>query len=76
MLEQAHDTKELSRVQRRLAARGKLVGKFVNGSVTVRSTGVESGSCFLDGVDKTSSLHTRLPGYRQVFPHIQGAHIE
>jgi hypothetical protein len=63
MLEQAHDTKELNRVQRRLVAGGKLVGNFVNHWVTVRSARVLSGSYFPGSVDETSSLHTSLPGY-------------
>ena len=69
MLEQAYDTKELNRVQRRLAAGGKLVGNFVSGLVTSRSAGVEPGSSSPDAVDKTNSLRIPSPGYRQVFPH-------
>ena len=66
-LEQAHDTKELSRVQRPLAARGKLVGKSVDGFVTGGSPGVGPGTDMLVAVDENSLSHTRSPGYRQVF---------
>ena len=43
MLEQAHDTKELNRVQRPLAAGGKLVDKPVDGFVTDGLSGVWLG---------------------------------
>ena len=62
-LEQAHDTKELSRVQRPLAAGGKLVGKSVDGFVTGGSPGVEAGTGALVAVDETSSAHMLSPGY-------------
>jgi hypothetical protein len=70
MLEQAYDTKELNRVQRRLMARGKLVGNVVNHWVTVRLARVLAMSSFPGSVDQTSSLRTLLPGYQRVFPHI------
>jgi hypothetical protein len=71
MLEQAYDTKELNRVQRRLMARGKLVGNFVNHWVTVRLARVLSRSLLPGSVDETSSLRTPLPGYQRVFPHVR-----
>jgi hypothetical protein len=71
MLEQAHDTKELNRVQRRLMARGKLVGNFVNRWVTVRLARVLSKTFLRGSVDQASSLRTPLPGYQRVFPHVR-----
>jgi hypothetical protein len=69
-LEQAYDTKELNRVQRPLAAGGKLVGKSVDGFVTRGSPGVGSGMGVIVIVDETSSPHRLSPGYRQLFPHV------
>jgi hypothetical protein len=55
MLEQAHDTKDLNRVQRPLAVSGKLVGNSVDGFVTGGSLGVESGKGVLKAVHETRS---------------------
>ena len=52
MLEQANDTKELNRVQRRLATGGKVVGKFVNCSVTVGLAGVTLTALLPAAVDR------------------------
>jgi len=71
MLEQAYDTKELNRVQRRLMARGKLVGNFVNHWVTVRLARVLSRSFLPGSVDEATSLRTLSPGYQRVFSHVQ-----
>ena len=62
-LEQAHDTKELNRVQRPLAAGGKLVGKSVDGFFTGGSPGVWQGTDVLVAVDEVSLPHTRSQGY-------------
>jgi hypothetical protein len=71
MLEQAYDTKELNRVQRRLMARGKLVGNFVDRRVTVRLARVPSRLFLSGSVDEASSLRTPSPGYQRVFSHVR-----
>jgi hypothetical protein len=70
MLEQAHDTKELNRVQRRLMARGKLVGNYVNQRLTVSLARVLRRWYFPVSVDETRLLRTPLPGYQRVSPYV------
>ena len=70
MLEQAYDTKELNRVQRRLAIGGKLVGKPVHCWVTGGSVGVRSIRCFVETVDQTGVVCTLPTGYQQRLPRL------
>ena len=63
MLEQAYDTKELNRVQRRLTLGGKLVGKSVHCFVTDRSTRVRSIEYIPETVERAGVLYTLPTGY-------------
>jgi hypothetical protein len=65
-LEQANDTKDLNRVQRPLAAGGKLVGKLVNDPGTGICTRQYFGITLVRLVNSAFFVHRSSPGYQHV----------